>query len=113
MLRYAARRLPSALLVLVVASVVVFAIPRLAKGDAAGVLAGPDATPATRAAVRHDLGLDQSIVVQYLHWVGGLLTGNLGTSYIRKQPAAEAIGQALGQTVTLTLAALVLALLLC
>src|SRR5262245_14052689 len=110
MLRYAARRLPSAALVLAVASVVVFAVPRLAKGDAAIVLAGPDASPATIAAVRHDLGLDQSVVVQYLDWVRGLLTGDLGTSYVRHQAAARAIGAALDQTATLTLGALCVAL---
>ena len=110
MLRYALRRCPSALLVLAVASVVVFVVPRLAEGDAADVLAGPDATAATREAVRHDLGLDRSPVVQYLLWARGSLSGNLGTSYIRKQPAAEAIGTALGQTVTLTVAALLLAI---
>lgn len=112
MARYALRRVPSALLVLAIASVVVFAVPRLAEGDAANVLAGPDATDAVRAAVRHDLGLDRSPVVQYLDWIRGLLTGDLGTSYIRKQPASEAIGAALGQTITLTCAALLLALLL-
>lgn len=112
MLRYTLRRVPSAVLVLALASVLVFIVPRLAKGDAADVLAGPDATAATRAAVRHDLGLDQSPVVQYLHWVGSFLRGDLGTSYIRKQPAVDAISAALGQTVTLTVGALILAILL-
>jgi peptide/nickel transport system permease protein len=112
MLRYAFRRVPSALVVLLVASTLVFAVPRLAEGDAADVLAGPDASAATRAAVREDLGLDQSPIVQYLLWMRGLVTGDLGTSYIRKQPAAEAMGAALGQTITLTVAALLLALVL-
>lgn len=112
MARYVLKRVPSALIVLVVASVVVFAVPRLAEGDAAAVLAGPDATEATRDAVRHELGLDQSTLVQYFRWVGDLLTGDLGTSYIRKQPASEAIGHAVGQTITLTCAALLIALLL-
>ncbi|MEU6554392.1 ABC transporter permease [Streptomyces sp. NPDC046915] len=112
MLRYALKRLPSAALVLAVASVLVFCVPRLAEGDAANVLAGPDATPSTIAAVRHDLGLDQSVLAQYLEWVHGILTGDLGTSYVRRQPAAAAIGDALGQTVSLTLAALLVAVLL-
>lgn len=112
MLRYALRRVPSAVIVLVAASVIVFVVPRLAQGDAADVLAGPDATAATRAAVRSDLGLDRSPVVQYLAWARGLVTGNLGTSYIRHEPASNAIGAALGQTLTLTAAALLLALVL-
>jgi peptide/nickel transport system permease protein len=111
MLRYAVRRIPSAIVVLAVSSVVVFAVPRLAKGDAATVLAGPDASAATIAAVRHDLGLDQTVVVQYLGWVKGLLTGDLGTSYVRHQAADLAIGAALGQTATLTAGALTVALL--
>jgi peptide/nickel transport system permease protein len=112
MLRYAVRRVPSALVVLLVASVIVFTVPRLAEGDAADVLAGPDASDATRDAVRSDLGLDRTPVAQYLLWMRGLVSGDLGTSYIRKQPAAEAIGDALGQTVTLTIGALVVALVL-
>ena len=112
MINYALRRVPSALLVLIVASVLVFAVPRLASGDAADILAGPDSTAATREAVRHDLGLDQSPFLQYVQWARGLLTGDLGTSYIRKEPASHAITAALGQTVTLTVAALILAVVL-
>lgn len=112
MLRYAVRRVPSAVVVLLVASVIVFIVPRLAEGDAADVLAGPDASDATRDAVRQDLGLDRSPVVQYALWMRGLVTGDLGTSYIRKQSATEAIGTALGQTLTLTVGALLVALVL-
>jgi peptide/nickel transport system permease protein len=112
MLRYAVRRVPSAVVVLLVASVIVFIVPRLAEGDAADVLAGPDASDATREAVRQDLGLDRSPIIQYALWMRGLVTGDLGTSYIRKQPATEAIGTALGQTLTLTVGALLVALVL-
>lgn len=112
MIRYAFRRVPSAILVLMVASVVVFAVPRLAKGDAVTALAGPDATADTRAAIRRELGLDQSVVSQYLHWMRGVVTGDLGTSYVRKEAAATAIGTALGQTITLTCAALLVAVVL-
>lgn len=112
MLRYTLRRVPSALVVLLAASVLVFTVPRLAQGDAADVLAGPDATAATRAAVRVDLGLDQSPVSQYVTWMRGLLSGDLGTSYIRKQPASVAMGDAISQTLTLTAAALVIAIVL-
>ncbi|MEV6641376.1 ABC transporter permease [Amycolatopsis sp. NPDC051371] len=112
MIRYALRRVPSAILVLLVASVVVFAVPRLTQGDAVTALAGPDATEETRTAIRQGLGLDQNVVLQYVHWLRGLVTGDLGTSYIRKVPAVEAIGTALTQTITLTCAALLLAVVL-
>ncbi|MDV9170026.1 ABC transporter permease [Streptomyces sp. W16] len=110
MLRYALRRVPSALLVLLVASVLVFGVLRLAPGDPAVVLAGPDASAATVAHVRASLGLDSSLPVQYWTWLTGLLTGDLGTSFILGAPIATLIGHGLGNTLELTAAALLLAL---
>jgi peptide/nickel transport system permease protein len=110
MLRYALRRVPSALLVLLVASVLVFGVLRLAPGDPAVVLAGPDAAPATVAHVRASLGLDSSLPVQYWTWLTGLLTGDLGTSFILGAPIATLIGHGLGNTLELTAASLLLAL---
>ncbi|MEU6372000.1 ABC transporter permease [Streptomyces sp. NPDC046909] len=110
MLRYALRRVPSALLVLAVASVLVFGVLRLAPGDPAVVLAGPDASPATVAEVRASLGLDSPLPAQYWTWLTGLLTGDLGTSFILGAPIATLIGHGLGNTLELTAAALLLAL---
>ncbi|MYW02708.1 ABC transporter permease [Streptomyces sp. SID3343] len=112
MLSYSLRRVPSALLVLLVASMLVFAVLRLAPGDPAVVLAGPDPTPQAVEAVRAQLGLDDSLASQYFHWLGGLLTGDLGDSYILGAPIATLIGSGLGATLELTLAALVLAILI-
>jgi len=42
--------------------------------------------PADKANLERELGLDQSIVVQYLHWIGGLLRGDLGYSYVSESP---------------------------
>ncbi|MEV6498826.1 ABC transporter permease [Streptomyces prunicolor] len=110
MLRYALRRVPSALLVLLIASVLVFGILRLAPGDPAVVLAGPDASAATVAHVRASLGLDSALPVQYWTWLTGLFTGDLGTSFILGAPIATLIGHGLGNTLELTAAALLLAL---
>ncbi|WP_411070157.1 ABC transporter permease [Streptomyces sp. cmx-4-25] len=103
---YLLRRLPSALLVLLVASFVAFAVLRLVPGDPAAVLAGPDASAETEAAIRARLGLDDPLPAQYLHWLGGLLTGDLGPSYAIGGQTADLIGDGLGATVELTLAAL-------
>ncbi|MEV5976589.1 ABC transporter permease [Streptomyces sp. NPDC052114] len=111
MLRYALRRVPAALVVLAVASVLVFAVLRLAPGDPAVVLAGPDASAATVAEVRTSLGLDRSLPAQYWTWLSGVLTGDLGTSFILGAPNATLIGRGLGNTLELALAALLLALL--
>ncbi|AUG80571.1 peptide ABC transporter permease [Kitasatospora sp. MMS16-BH015] len=102
------RRLPSGLLVLVLASFLVFLILRLIPGDPASSLAGPDAGPAAVEAVRARLGLDQPLPAQYLHWLGGLLTGDLGPSYAIGGQVADLIGEGLGNTVELTIGALVL-----
>ena len=66
MTRYLLRRLPSALLILFLASVLIFLVIRLVPGDPVATLAGPDATPEARAAIRSDLGLDQPVLVQYV-----------------------------------------------
>ncbi|NEW68937.1 ABC transporter permease [Streptomyces rapamycinicus] len=112
MLRYALRRVPSALAVLAIASVVVFGVLHLAPGDPAVLAAGPDASAKTVSAVRHQLGLDASLPHQYLTWLGGVLTGDLGDSYVRGVPVATLIGNGLGNTLELTLGAIVLAVLL-
>ncbi|MFF0146184.1 ABC transporter substrate-binding protein [Amycolatopsis sulphurea] len=64
------RRIPSALLVLVVASMLAFVLPRLAPGDPAVTVAGPDATAADIATIRTDLGLDRPLLAQYFDWLG-------------------------------------------
>ncbi|MER7911528.1 MULTISPECIES: ABC transporter permease [unclassified Streptomyces] len=103
---YLLRRLPSALLVLLVASFVVFAVLRLVPGDPAAVLAGPDASAETEAAIRARLGLDEPLPAQYLHWLGDLFTGDLGPSYAIGGQTADLIADGLGATVELTLGAL-------
>lgn len=110
MLRYVLRRLPTAILVLLVASIVIFFILRLAPGDPAASLAGPDADDVTISKIREQLGLDRPLVVQYGAWLGGILTGNLGESYLLHAPIAELIGNSLGNTVLLAAAATLLAM---
>jgi peptide/nickel transport system permease protein len=106
--RYVLRRLVGAIAVLFVVSIVVFSLLRLAPGDPASVLAGPDATPNVVAAIRHELGLDRSPFLQYFSWLGDLFTGNLGMSYTIHRPISELIGQRFGSTLQLTVAAAIL-----
>lgn len=105
MIRFLVRRIPSVLLVLLATSVVAFLLPRLVPGDPAAVIAGPDATPETIAAIRAQLGLDQPLVTQYLHWMGGLVTGDLGQSLQYGRPVSELIADRLESTVELALLA--------
>lgn len=110
MIRYALRRVIGAIGVLLIASIVVFALLHLAPGDPATVLAGSDATPATVEAIRHQLNLDQSVPAQYLSWLGQILSGHLGDSYVIHQPIGTLISQRIGSTLQLTVAAALLTL---
>ena len=108
MTRFLVRRLPVIGLVLVASSLIAFLLPRLMPGDPAAAVAGPQATPEQIDQVRHELGLDRPIATQYLSWVEGLFTGDLGQSLQYRRPVSELIGVRLESTVELALAALVL-----
>lgn len=108
MLMFLARKLPSVLLVAFVSSIIAFVLPRLAPGDPAVVLAGPDGTPDQVQAIRTALGLDQSLWLQYFSWLTGLFSGDLGQSYSLQRPVAELISSRLESTVELALVAAVI-----
>lgn len=109
MARYVLTRLPSAVIVLFTASVLIFLLLRLVPGDPATTLAGPDATPETIAALRASLGLDQPLWTQYLSWLGGVVRFDLGRSYAVGGDIATLVTQGLVNTAVLATAALVLA----
>lgn len=110
MVRYLVGRLPSSLLVVAAASVLVFAMVRLVPGDPATTLAGPDASPEAVAAIRHELGLDQPAPVQYLQWVTSLLTLDLGRSYLVGGTIADLVRDGLANTLVLSVGALAIAI---
>lgn len=107
---YILRRLLQLIPVVVLSSVLVFLLLHLVPGDPAETVAGPDATPDVVAAVRHKMGLDQPLPVQYGRWLGNIARGDLGTSYISHLPVIDLVGYAFPATLQLTLVALVLAL---
>src|ERR1700737_5090439 len=74
-------------------SVVIFFLLRIVPGNIVDILfdAAGFVDPADKANLERELGLDQSIVVQYLHWIGGLLCGDLGYSYVSEKPALQEI----------------------
>jgi peptide/nickel transport system permease protein len=92
------------------AATLTFIVEQLMPTDPAQTIlggAGAKPTPEQLAAVRAQYGLDRPVLVQYLEYLGGLLRGDLGTSYTRKQAVSEIIGQQLGSTMVLTISALV------
>jgi peptide/nickel transport system permease protein len=78
------RRLVQAALILLGVAAITFLLLYALPADPAVLIAGRSATPATVAAIRHELGLDQPLVVQFLHYLNGILHGDLGRSYTQK-----------------------------
>jgi peptide/nickel transport system permease protein len=112
MLRYTLRRLISLLLSLAVASLVIFLVVEVAPGDPASFMLGVNAQPDTVAALRAELGLDQGKLARYLSWVGGMLSGDFGTSYTYRTPVAEMIAARLWVSLPLAIYALLLSTLI-
>ncbi|GAY11542.1 putative glutathione transporter, permease component [Pseudonocardia sp. N23] len=106
------RRLVHLLIVLIAVTFLSFVVIDLLPGDAAVVVAGDNATPAQVAQVRIDLGLDRPMIVRYVDWLGGVVTGDLGRSFRTGQPVTEALAQRIPVTFELTIIAQVLALLI-
>ncbi|MBO6883219.1 MAG: ABC transporter permease, partial [Marivita sp.] len=112
MLGYIVKRLISLAISLIVASVVIFAVVEIAPGDPASFMLGINAQPDTVAALRAELGLDQSKLDRYLSWVGGMLTGDFGTSYTYRTPVAQMIADRMWVSLPLALYALTLSTLI-
>ncbi|WP_329084924.1 MULTISPECIES: ABC transporter permease [unclassified Streptosporangium] len=108
MLSLIVRRLLAGTLVLWGASTLIFLIVRVAPGDPATVLLGPDADPGQIAALRVTLGLDQPIPVQYLDYMGQILHLDFGQSYRLASSALDAVLSRLPATVDLTLTSAVI-----
>ena len=94
-----------------IVATIVFLLLRFSAGDPAAVLAGDAATPATIAAIRTRLGLDQPMAVQLVRWFWQLLHGDLGTSIISNQGVAHLIADRMAPTLALSLTTILFAIL--
>jgi peptide/nickel transport system permease protein len=103
-------RLLSAVPILLIVSLITFAMIHLIPGDPAAAIAGLSATPEQIANIRHDLGLDEPLMTQLVRWYANLLHGDLGRSLLLGQPVVEATMFRLPVTVALSLYALVITL---
>ena len=108
MLTYVTKRLGSLCLSLIVASLVIFACIEIVPGDPASFMLGINAQPDTIQALRVELGFDQSQAQRYLGWVGGLLGGEMGTSYTYRTPVSDIVKDRLQVSLPLALYALTL-----
>jgi peptide/nickel transport system permease protein len=109
-IRFLVRRIGQAILVLWVSSVVVFLLFFVGPGPSqvARTFAGRLGTAARIAQIKHDLHLDQPLYLQYLHWVGALLKGDLGTDYYNGVSVDTTVAAAAPVTISLVLGAAVL-----
>jgi peptide/nickel transport system permease protein len=109
MLRFVTRRVGTSLGVLGVLTLLTFLLARVLPSDPAVVYAGPKARPDELARIREQLGLDDTIVVQYLTYMRDLVTGDWGSSLATKQPVLAELGDRLPPTLELIAAAMTLA----
>ena len=110
MIRYLIFRIGQAILVMWAATVVVFLLFFVGPGpnNVARSFAGRLGTPARIAAIKHELHLDQPLYLQYLHWVGSLLQGNLGYDYYNGQSVNTTVAAALPATISLVVGAAII-----
>ena len=110
---YILKRLAVMVIVLWGVSLATFVVARVLPGNPAYLIAGQNADQQTIAATEHRLGLDQSIPAQYLHYLGDLLHGNLGTSLTTSHSVVSDLGQRLPATLELAIVAMLLAVVIC
>ena len=109
MARLILRRLAQGVLTLFLISLIVFAAVLALPGDAATAILGREATPDRVAALRDQLNLNDSVVTQYLDWIGGVLTGSFGESAATQQAVTELLSDRVANTAFLVFVAAVVA----
>ncbi|TAM49153.1 MAG: ABC transporter permease [Paraburkholderia sp.] len=93
--RFLAGRFALSLVTLWLLSMIVFALGQLLPGDIGRAILGPLADARAVAALDHQLGADRPVLVQYTHWIGHFLRGDMGNSYAYRSPVAPFVAHAL------------------
>ena len=109
LLRYSATRLGLAPVMLWLIATLVFLLLRVAPGDPVDAVLGSRAPAAAKAAMRARLGLDQSLLDQYLNYLHGLVQGDLGQGLINQEPVSSIISRTLPASLELSVVALIVA----
>jgi peptide/nickel transport system permease protein len=107
MLSFILKRVLATIPVMAVVALTVFLLLRLSPGDPAAVIAGDYATAEQIAKIREQLGLNEPIVVQFVHWLGALARGDLGISIFSNLPVSTLIAQRIEPTLMLALTTIV------
>lgn len=107
--RLIAQRVALGILLLLAVSALIFAGTQVLPGDVAQTILGQAATPQALANLREEMGLNDPAVVRYFRWLGGVLTGDLGTALSNGQDIAASLGGRLANTLFLAFWAAVVA----
>ena len=110
MIRYTLTRLASLPLTMLVVSALTFSIVHLVPGDAVDVLGGENLTEHDRTRLRAQYGLDQTLPVQFVRWLGSAIQGDLGVSIRTNRPVLDEVMARMGTTVELALLSILIAL---
>lgn len=108
MLAILIRRLLSLVITLFAVSLIIYLVMGLLPGDPAAIMLGTSASPDTLAALQKQMGLDQPLLLRYIHWLAGVFRGDLGQSYTYGVPVAGLIVERLAVTLPLALLAVCL-----
>jgi peptide/nickel transport system permease protein len=111
-MRFILRRVALSIPILLLVSMMVFSLIHLIPGDPVTVMLGQEATPEAKAALRHELGLDRPLVVQYVAWLSHVLRGDLGRSLVDRTPVLDEIRLRLPATIELAIGAFLVAVLI-
>lgn len=106
---YIGKRLLVAIPTLLIISIFVFSLQKLLPGDPILAMAGEERDPAVLELLREKYRLNDPIPLQYIHWIGGVLQGDLGISLRTNQPVTELIAQKLPVTIQLAIMSMIFA----
>lgn len=112
MLRFLAGRLVQSIFILLGVTIITFGLLFLLPADPVRMIAGRSATPETVESIRAQLGLDKPAPVQYARYLGNLVRGDMGRSYVQKAEVTELIASRLPATLELMVAAIFFELLI-
>lgn len=107
MIRFFLSRVAQTLAVLFTVSVIIFALMRLIPGDPVLMMLGDDFSQDAYRRLQAKLGFDRSVVVQYLIWLGNILRGDFGDSYLNQEPVWRLVWEAFQPTLVLVVASLI------
>jgi len=112
MIRFVVSRLGQTLAVLLTVSVIIFALMRLIPGDPVLMMLGDDFTQDAYQQLRAKLGFDRSIVTQYVIWIGHILAGDFGDSYLNHERVSRLVFEAFLPTLSLVAASVIVGMLI-